>query len=44
MLPEILKVAEEYLLKTNKMMENCRFDVIEIEGEKINLIKDAFWC
>ena len=36
-------VAEEYLIKTGNEERICRFDVIEIEGEKINLIKDAFW-
>ena len=36
------KVAEEYLLKKGKMDSLCRFDVVEIEDGKINLIKDAF--
>ena len=36
-------VAREYLIKTEQEDRTCRFDVVEIEGEKINLIKDAFW-
>ncbi len=36
------KVSTEYLVK-NKLMEAvCRFDVIEVEDDKINHIKDAF--
>ena len=35
-------VAEQYLLKTQKTETSCRFDVVEIEDGKINLIKDAF--
>ncbi len=35
-------VAEQYLLKTKKTEFPCRFDVVEIEDGKINLIKDAF--
>ena len=38
------KVAQEYLVKSGQMDKNCRFDVVEIENKKINLIKDAFWC
>ncbi len=36
------KVASEYLLKRDKTDSACRFDVVEIEDGKINLIKDAF--
>ena len=35
-------VAEQYLLKNKKTECPCRFDVVEIENGKINLIKDAF--
>lgn len=38
------RVAQEYLIKTGQTDKNCRFDVVEIENKKINLIKDAFWC
>ena len=37
------KVAEEYLLFKGITDRDCRFDVVEVENEKINLIKDAFW-
>ncbi len=37
------KVAEGYLLSKGLTDRECRFDVVEIENEKINLIKDAFW-
>ncbi|MBQ7340310.1 MAG: YraN family protein [Clostridia bacterium] len=37
------KVAEGYLLSKGLTEKECRFDVVEIEREKINLIKDAFW-
>ena len=36
------KVATEYLVKKNRLENNCRFDVIEIENGKINHIIDAF--
>ncbi len=36
------KVAWEYLIKTKNCDSPCRFDVVEIEDGKINLIKDAF--
>ena len=37
------KVAEEYLLKTNKKNLPCRFDVVEIENGQINHVINAFW-
>jgi putative endonuclease len=36
------KVASEYLLVNHLSEQECRFDVIEIEKEKINHIIDAF--
>ena len=36
------KVATEYLIRNGKMDTPCRFDVVEIEDGKINLIFDAF--
>ena len=36
------KVASEYLVRKGRMDSVCRFDVVEIEDGKINLIKDAF--
>lgn len=38
----ITKVASYYLLINNAYDYNCRFDVVEITGEHIELIKDAF--
>ncbi len=35
-------VASEYLVHKGKADSPCRFDVVEIENGKINLIKDAF--
>ncbi len=39
---QIRKVAELFLIKNNKYDSDVRFDVIEIVGEKINHIKNAF--
>ena len=36
------KVASEYLVRSKKQDEPCRFDVIEIEKGEINHIFDAF--
>ena len=36
------KVAEEYLIRHKRTEDLCRFDVMEIENERINIIKDAF--
>ncbi len=36
------KVATEYLVRNKKTESICRFDVVEIENGKINIIKDAF--
>ncbi len=38
----ISKVASYYLLIKNAFHKNCRFDVVEIIGENIELIKNAF--
>jgi len=38
----ISKVASYYLLIKNAYDKNCRFDVVEIIGEKIELIQNAF--
>lgn len=35
-------VATEYLVRNKKTDCKCRFDVVEIENSKINVIKDAF--
>lgn len=37
-----IKVAEEYLIRTEKTDSMVRFDVIEIESGKINHIENAF--
>lgn len=37
------KVATEYLKKNKLEDSECRFDVIEVEEDKINHIKDAFY-
>lgn len=37
------KVATEYLKKNKLVDAECRFDVIEVEEDKINHIKDAFY-
>ena len=39
---KIRKVAELYLLIKGKYYSDCRFDVIEILGDEINHIKNAF--
>lgn len=36
------KVAEEYIIRHKRTENICRFDVVEIENEQINIIKDAF--
>ena len=38
----ITKVASYYLLRKNAFHKNCRFDVVEILGENIELIQNAF--
>ena len=38
----IKRTALYYLQKTNNLDKFCRFDVIEILGDKINHIQDAF--
>lgn len=38
----ISQVASYYLLIKNAFHKNCRFDVVEIMGENIELIKNAF--
>lgn len=38
----ISKVASYYLLIHNAFHKNCRFDVVEIIGENIELIQNAF--
>lgn len=38
----ITKVASYYLLINEAYDKNCRFDVVEITGETINLIQNAF--
>ena len=35
-------VASEYILKNDLVDPPCRFDVVEVEEGKVNLIKDAF--
>ena len=39
---KIRKVAELYLLQKQKYYSDVRFDVVEVLGDKINLIKNAF--
>ena len=39
---KIRSSAEIYLIKNKKMENPCLFDVIEIHGEKINHIENAF--
>ena len=39
---KIRKVAEIYLMLKNKTLADVRFDVIEILGDEINLIENAF--
>ena len=39
---KIRSSAEIYLIKNKKIENPCRFDVIEIHGEKINHIENAF--
>lgn len=34
--------AKEYLMRTGKTDSPCRFDVVEIQGGKINHIENAF--
>ena len=36
------KIATFYLQRENKMERECRFDVVEVENEKINHIFNAF--
>ncbi len=38
----ISKVASYYLLINNAFHKNCRFDVVEIIGDTIELIQNAF--
>ena len=38
----ISKVASYYLLIKNAFHRNCRFDVVEIIGDRIELIQNAF--
>ena len=38
----IRKVAEVYLMIKNKPYADCRFDVIEIVGEEISHVENAF--
>ncbi len=37
------KTATYYLQREKKMDAECRFDVVEIENDKINHILNAFW-
>ncbi len=39
---KIIKVANEYLVKSKKTDSQCRFDVVEINNGEINHIIDAF--
>lgn len=39
---KIRKVAEIYLMLKKKFDANCRFDVIEVLGDKINHVENAF--
>ncbi|TDT68081.1 putative endonuclease [Hypnocyclicus thermotrophus] len=39
----ILKGAMNYLIKNNLQNNYIRFDIIAINNNKINWIKDAFW-
>ncbi len=38
----ISKVASYYLLTKNAFHKNCRFDVVEVMGEQIEIIQNAF--
>lgn len=39
---KLIKLASYYLLVKEKKEENIRFDVVEVIGDKVNLIKNAF--
>jgi len=39
---KIRKVAEYYLMIKNKYYADCRFDVIEVLGDKIEHVENAF--
>ena len=40
---KIRMVAMGYIKKYNLFEKQCRFDVVEILGDEITLIKDCFW-
>lgn len=41
----IIRTAQHFMLKHGYGEDTpCRFDVVGITGEKIEYIKDAFWC
>lgn len=40
---QIKRTALMYLIKNDLMNRDVRFDVIEIVGERLEHIKDAFW-